>query len=89
MLIPSFAIVDELLTFFFHHAPYWCIPLALGGEVVYLSRTERRQRIGMKGWGTATRIDQPTFYYFLWSLHLAASLFFALLFVSYVAHQLR
>ena len=75
---PFFAFVDT-------HAIYWLMILALGFEIRYLSQRDRREQITMIGWGSATRREHPSFFFMLWALHIAASLFFAFRITGYLA----
>jgi hypothetical protein len=70
------------------HLIYWVVLGGLVFEVRYLLRPERRTAIAMSRLGEATRREQPGFFYLLWGLHVAASAFFTLLFLGYLASLL-
>lgn len=82
--------IYHTLTFVDAHLVYWVIPVALFFNIKYLcrqsTRQSTRQSIGMVGWGDASRIKQPLFFYFLWVLHIVASTIFILLFLGYILH---
>ena len=79
----------QILSFLGNHVAYWLIPLALFYQIKYLASRQRLQHIALVGWGDAARAGQPIFFYFLWLLHLTATVIFTFLFLGYLAHTLR
>ena len=63
---------------------YFIIPIALIYNVVYLSREERRQSIGMAGWGTAHKAKQPFLYFLLWFIYAVFTTVFLILFITMI-----
>lgn len=74
----------DAVQFLDKHLFYLLIPIPLVFNTIYLCRRERGQRIGMAGWGNASRNEQPLFFYFLWFLHIAVTVIFTLLFAGYL-----
>jgi hypothetical protein len=77
-----------LFAFISTHLIYWIMLLVLGFEFRYLLHKNRRKEIAMSGWGSASRHEQPAFFFLLWMLHVIVAAFFTLLFVDYLARLL-
>lgn len=80
--VPTFIV--DLLAFFESHLVFWLFGLTLVGEGWYLTRSGRAHEIAMSGWGSAKRAEQPVFFYFLWVLHVALSIFFLFVIATYL-----
>jgi hypothetical protein len=88
MTVPLPSAFQQAIAFLDTHLIYWFMLVALIFEFRYLLHKNRREAIAMSRLGSASRNEQPAYFYFLWGLHVIAASFFTLLFIGYLAHLL-